>query len=300
LSSPLLRWVDFRMRYVDQIPRPVIFSDLFPKKDLPKSATNALHDLINKFQSGEDVNPYQGRGLTLRNDTSGESRASRTDLLWADWSILHFHLSDEPIPASQYYSRSADYLLFCIVGGNAVLFIDILRHPDKFGFAEQDLINTIRRSWPEYFEGFRINGVLLNESKSNEEIHTLRESGIAYFLTHAGSAYMPPGMGVTSASTAGKATLAVNRCRLLVRHLAEQICEEGGQFAREMSELGVLSPEYSLALTKRGLAVYESNSKRGFLLPQPEVSSSSVGLTELSDYMSPSWVLNSLRDATLE
>jgi len=31
LSSPLLRWLDFRYRYVDPMPRQVVFSDKFQK-----------------------------------------------------------------------------------------------------------------------------------------------------------------------------------------------------------------------------------------------------------------------------
>lgn len=142
LNSPLLRWLDFRFRYIDPQPRQVVFSDNFPKKALPEDANAGLQNLVRLIQSGADINPYQGRGLVLRNDTSSQRGESRTDLLWADWNIHHFHLSAAPIPEGQFFSHPADYLAFCIVGGDLVAFIDVLRHPDNLGFSNPDQIGN--------------------------------------------------------------------------------------------------------------------------------------------------------------
>jgi len=70
LSSPLLRWLDFTMRYVDQRPRPVVLSDRLPKVDLPPSAQSALDDFVRRAIAGEELNPYQGRGL-IQSSSSG-------------------------------------------------------------------------------------------------------------------------------------------------------------------------------------------------------------------------------------
>jgi len=142
LSSPLLRWLDFRFRYIDPQPRQIVFSYKFPNRKLPIDTKKALKKLERLIKQGQDINPNQGRGLILRNDISGERKEARTDLLWAYWGIHHFHLSNAPIPADQYFSRSADYLLFCLVGGNLIAFIDVLRHPDKEGFANPELISA--------------------------------------------------------------------------------------------------------------------------------------------------------------
>ena len=85
LSNPLLRWLDFRYRYIDPMPRPVVYSNKFPKQNLPKSARQGLKHIRRLIEKGKDINPYQGRGLMLRNDISGEKKDARTDLLWADW-----------------------------------------------------------------------------------------------------------------------------------------------------------------------------------------------------------------------
>jgi len=178
LSNPLLRWLDFRFRYIDPQPRQIVFSRKFPKRKLPASTKAALKKISMLITSGIDINPYQGRGLTLRNDFSGERRETRTDLLWADWGIHHFHLSNEPIPTEQYFSRPADYLAFCLVGGNVVAFIDILPHPNKEGFANPELIQTVASSWPEYMKQFRLNGIDPGHEHTQSEIKTLRTAGL--------------------------------------------------------------------------------------------------------------------------
>lgn len=146
LNSPLHRWLDFRFRYVDPQPRQAVFSDKFPKANLPMHIQAGLEYIIGLIQSGSDINPYQGRGLIFRNDSSGLKKDTRTDLLWADWGILHFHLTTDPIPDGQFFSRPADYLAFCIVGGDIVAFIDVLPHPSAKGFANPELMKTVYRN----------------------------------------------------------------------------------------------------------------------------------------------------------
>ncbi len=61
LNDPLLRWLDFRYRYVDPQPRQVVFSKKFPKKNLPTKTQAALKSIVRLMQKGGDINPYQGR-----------------------------------------------------------------------------------------------------------------------------------------------------------------------------------------------------------------------------------------------
>ncbi|MBT9505032.1 hypothetical protein [Rhodoferax sp.] len=197
LSSPLLRWLDFRHRYVDPFPRPVVLSDKFPIANLPDDAKKGLQQLVERFEQGVNVNPYQGRGLILNHDTSGETRHARTDLLYADWGILHFHLTTKPIRQGRFFSASADYLAFCLVGGNGVAFIDVLRHPDKLGFANVDLFDTMARNWPEFIDQFKIRGQFLSSAEplTTTQVSNLREGGVGSFYSFNGAAYGAPGGG---------------------------------------------------------------------------------------------------------
>ncbi|MBR7792162.1 hypothetical protein KDM87_06085 [Undibacterium sp. FT147W] len=294
LDNPLLRWLDFRLRYVDPIPRKVVYSDKFPKR-LPVSARKALKNLERLICQGKDINCYQGKGLIKHHDVSGAKRQFRTDFLWADWNILHFHLSDEPIPRGEFFSQPADWILFCIVGGDAVAFVDVLPHPKGDGFADPDLLHTVARSWPRYFDQFRVKGIHADTPLSAQRIHQARKGGVAQFFSIGKSAYIGPGMGITSASTALKTTLALDRARDHVRSLAELVCLEGSQFQSETLASSVQNPEFSLCMTIQGLAVFEAVSSRAFLLPtsRPEIPLSF--LTELRELLMPDWVLHFIK-----
>jgi hypothetical protein len=294
LSSPLYRWLDFRYRYIDPQPRPVAFSDRFPKALLPKKARAGLKHLVRLIQAGGDINPYQGRGLILRNDTSGGKKDSRTDLLWADWGVFHFHLTADPIPDGQFFSKAADYLAFCLVGGNVVAFIDVLRHPDKKGFANQDLMETLYRNWPEYLDQFKMNGIMAGSQMSNEDIHDLRSAGISPPLVLGGNVYMNPGMGITSAGTSTKISLVSDRVRDYIDGVVEVVLDPCGQFQSEMQRLGIGEPGFSLDVTPSGLAIYEAGSSTAFLLPKLQPNSSTGFLAELRNMIAPDWAVESL------
>lgn len=294
LSNPLMRWLDFRFRYIDPLSREVVYSNRFPKVDIPRSATGALNKLVALIKSGGDVNPFQGRGLTLRNDTSGNQKEARTDLLWADWGIHHFHLSDDPIPKDQYFSKPADYLAFCIVGGDLVAFIDVLPHPKREGFANPTLINAIFENWPDYMAQYQLKGIWPDTSHTQAEIHTLRANGIHASLNFAGCAYMGPGMGVTSASTPTKIVIAHNRLVANIDELARVVCDPSGQFhTPEIANL-TTTPVFSLTPTSNGLAVYEKTSRQAFLLPRPTLGKPTHFLEVIHDLLLPEWASGKL------
>jgi len=287
LSSPLFRWLEFRLRYVDPSPRRIVFSDKFPVPQLPVKAQEALGQLIRLIEEGGDINPYQGRGL-LKNDVSRELRKNRTDLLWADWGIAHFHLDATPIPSDRYFSVPADYLAFCIVDAESVVFVDVLRHPSGDGFSDFSLLETVHRNWPAYMERFKLKGASPGSSLSQSEIHSFREAGISPFFVLGDSMYASPGMGITSASTPTKVTLTMNRLRDTVDELARVICQGDGQVEKTLQGIGAGVPILSLCAKERGLVVYDETSKVAFSL------SKLPGMEEVCNLMVPSWAIEKL------
>lgn len=294
LSSPVLRWADFRLRYVELMPRPVAFSHKFPMQNLPASAQQGLARLVERFRHGEDVNPYQGRGLTMRNDTSGASRHTRTDLLLADWGVLHFHLSDEAIPSGRYYCRPSDYLALCLVGSNVAAIIDVIRHPDRRGFADPGIFETIARSWPAYVEQFRAKGAIgSGMALSGEERTDLRENGLNAIVQMDGNVYFPPGGGITSAGTAANATFYENQLHRYVDDLARLMTTAGNQFAAHERVIDLTSPEFSLELSPRGLCIFEATSRTCFSIPRHSGPPASMPwLTRLNEAFAPAWAID--------
>lgn len=113
LSSPLLRWLEFRMRYIDSKPREVLKSVAFPMT-LPSTVEKGLLDLQKLMSEGGNLNPYQSKTMVQFHDVSGKRRAKRTDFLWADWGIHHLHITDVllnlhiGVDESEVYSCSID------------------------------------------------------------------------------------------------------------------------------------------------------------------------------------------------
>lgn len=294
LSSPLLRWLDFRHRYVDPFPRPVVLSDKFPIANLPEDAQKGLQQLVARFEQGTNVNPYQGRGLILRNDISGEASHARTDLLFADWGILHFHLTAKPIPAGRFFSAPADYLAFCLVGGNGVAFIDVLRHPDKVGFANVDLFDTMAKNWPEFVDQFKIRGQLSGEPLTTTQVSNLREGGVGSFYSLNGAVYAAPGGGVTSAATPLRLTLACDQISVLVRTLAIAVDDPAGQFRTHPAVAAVANTEFRLGVGSGGLCVIETVSKTEFVLPKAVPNTELSEMQILNNGFAPAWAAEAL------
>ena len=125
LSDSFFRWMDFRLRYIEPKPRTVHLSKKLHRL-LPTTINRPLRHLFYMIQKGHDVNPYQGKGLILHHDTSGKSRFNRTDLLWAEWGIIHLHLAMKPIRRGRYFCEPSDWLLFAIIGDD---LSDLIRRP---------------------------------------------------------------------------------------------------------------------------------------------------------------------------
>ena len=165
LADPELRWIDFVLRYIPQNPRQVIRSHGFPA-DLDGPTESAIREMEDRFEQGIDVNPYQSKGLIFFNDTSGLNEQKRTDLLWADWGIHHLHLPEHSQIQKGYFSPRSKALLLCLVLENEVAFIDVKSHGEGSPFSEQDLLEEMVASWPEFMESYRLKGILLALPKS--------------------------------------------------------------------------------------------------------------------------------------
>ncbi|MEX1826881.1 hypothetical protein [Luteibacter sp. CQ10] len=295
-ASPVMRWLDFRLRHVAPMPRTVVASDRFPVR-LPAAAATGLHRLVKMFEHGHDVNPYQGRGLRLRNDTSDARRHVRTDLLYADWGILHFHLPNGPIPKVQYFSKPSDWLAFCLVADEQVAFIDVCAHGNRESFSEPALLATALRSWPDFAERYRVNGVSGEDAASASIIHRSREGGLNRFFVHDGAVYAGPGGGVMTSGVPLVVVRTQDRMADLVDQLVTQVSDPDGYYRTYPTVRNVGDPLFELRLHEDGLGLFEACSRTLFRADSAPTSSHRQGLLGLSDLLVPTWCLPQLRAA---
>lgn len=296
LSDSLFRWSDFRLRYIDPKPRSVYISKKLHRL-LPTTIDRPLRHLFSMIQNGHDVNPYQGKGLILHHDTSGKKRFNRTDLLWADWGIYHFHLTTKPISRGKSFSEPSDWLLFAMVGDDFAACIDVRSHAEKNVFSNPDLIHIAVDSWPDMMERFKMRGIHAPETVLTAEEHgKCRKGGLTTFVTIGEDIYIGPGMGISSASTSSRVTMYMDNIVESTRALAGLVCDPEGQFQSYTRECCCYDPKFKLCITPTGLAVYETTLDRAWVLPRREELPESNYLADLHDMLAPEWAVRRLRE----
>jgi hypothetical protein len=294
LDLALLRWLDFRLRFVDPKPRPLVYSGAFPKQ-LPDDVKQALSDFERHSVAGDDLNPFQGKGLTVRHDTSGVKRQDRTDHLWAEWNIHHFHLAPLASSSGQYYSERSGWLLFAVIFDNAIACIDVTDH-GKGAMENRSLIENFIRHWPEAAEPFRLGSVLPPLSQpSEEDIKKARVGGYSLPVVVDGAVYAPG--GITSASTAERVSL----CGIHIGHgtrAAAQLVM--GEMEREGSELSKADlPHLSVALTPRGLGIFDDRTRKCWSLPRQTGPWANHAAARMHDLILPEWIAAKIAEAAI-
>jgi hypothetical protein len=100
---------------------------------------------------------------------------------------------------------------------------------------------------------------------------------------------MGPGMGVTTASTSGKVSMAMIHIRRYIGELANIVHDPASQFKLESAKSGIIDPEYGISLTPQGLAVYEEYENKAFIFPRGSRIGSKSVFTELHELIAPEW-----------
>lgn len=268
-TSSLHRWLDFVFRHIEPAWREPEFSAGFWKR-MPKNVVTTVDLAVHLLCNNGDINPYQSKGL-LGNDESGERRGRRTDLLWADWGIHHFHLTDDDIASGEYFAGRSNWLLFALVFKDTVLCIDVRHHPKGVGFSDEELLTIAIRNWPRIFENWKLKdavGLERTEPYSKKDIHDLRSCGVSALHGVDGAVYAPPGGGITTASTSTLVSGAANHILSKVKARAAFFADRGREPFARCREAGVEEPDWRLCLTPKGLAVYEKTLDMAWLMAE--------------------------------
>jgi len=291
----LQRWMDYRLRHIASQPRKVKKSSRFPVQNLPEDVNKALSALEARFKNGEDVNPYLSK-TTIGNDVSAAKRQRRTDGLWADWGIHHLHLSTEPLPPGERFSKRSDWLLFAMVYEDVVAFIDVRSHDEKDLWTQDELLTTFIDSWPEQAEPYRVKGMqLAPRPTAPEDLKLLRNAGITTAVEHNGEHYFGPGRGVTSAVTSTAASLACINVMRNARQLAQWLDLPNNPMRLELDRLGVPQPQFILGVGDSGLVIGErTETERAWAIPEFDPQGKRTAFGVVQDGLLPKWAIPTL------
>jgi hypothetical protein len=292
-GAAMQRWLDFRFRYVEPRPRAVIYSDKFPKS-LPPDVEAELLAFERSAKAGDDLNPQQGRGLTEHHDASGIIASKRTDALWADWSLLHFHLCSLPSPSGGYHTKRADHMAICVATDEHLAVVDVVPHPEGVEWANPDFLKTIHRSWPEAMEPFRAHGLTQDPPLTQDQIYALRRRGTNYAMTLGGEAFLSPGWGHMGNRTSMKAYMATMHAMESARVLARIVCAPEGQIATYLAAEKIVDPDLSLVVHQGKLGICEGTSGILFALPFEDPNQLGNALRTINNTVLPDWALGRL------
>ena len=117
-------------------------------------------------------------------------------LLW-DYGMHHLHLSRNA-NADGFVERS-DWVLFAIVAGQDVYFVDVRPHadPERLQWVRQDLLTIVHRNWPELTKSRLLSGVMGSEVTDTGKLE-LRRKNVNVVHAIGGLAIAPLGLGTTS------------------------------------------------------------------------------------------------------
>lgn len=289
LTDPLIRWLDYRLRYIDPSPRKVLKSFEFDAR-VPTEARQGLDTFITEVESGANINLYQTKTIK-RNDTSGAKRQLRTDGMWADWGIHHAHLVDAPVAEGAEFSERSEWLLFFLVLPKQLALIDVRSHSEPNVFQAVDLVEKLIINWPDIVEAFEIKGVLDLErqpSANASSIQELRVGGVTQMIKVGGKFYLPPGFGVTSATTSTRVSLMRNKIKRFGRDIEEFFTRLESELMQAAAKWGMENPVLSLVVLPAGqLAV--SWDGGDIAIPFPTPPKPDDVRSELEHLLVPQW-----------
>lgn len=177
------------------------------------SFARGLQIIEENFRIGKSNKAHQSKTTDI---------TDYNDLLFNDWAIHHFHLSDE---YEGDFCKRTGPILFALFHGDVVYFLDILEHGRGKSdvWADEHLVAVVDRNWPEFSEQFHIKGAIdLQHQYSASERIKLRRAGVASLLKVDGKVFAPFGLGLNSAGGSTRFSLKAMK---ILRHLNQAVAD---------------------------------------------------------------------------
>lgn len=253
-STALHRWLDFRLRCIPAQPRSVKISRVLLCKQLPKEVQRAYDELKICFKKGEDVTPYMSRSL-FKNSVNHKDRTKRTDAMWAEWGIQHFHLTTDP------ENERADWLLFAKVDGEQALFIDVRRHSEHDLWTQAEICQTLLNAWPQQSglksieTANRPSCSFRPKQPTAKQLKKLRKEGINHAFAHKGHYFFLPCSGLTTAATSLRSSWCYVNIVHWVRQMARELEKESCPLRVELAQRGISQPNFHLKSVNNRLVI---------------------------------------------
>lgn len=256
MTTILHKWTNVQLKLINPTPRKLFVSNKLRTSTLEPTIKSLINLIANKFVNGINVNAHLSTRIF---------KEDYTDYLFSDWGIYHLHLNVAPDPDNPKFVKRSNKLLFLMLKGQNVYFIDVRDHNENYVFAQKDVLQIVHNNWPEIIARYKLKGISLahgSEINDPEEIQKLRKAGVTIAQTIGDVVYAPPGGGITTASTSAKVVEEVDRL-LLITTNAEILARNNEQtFLQKVKELHPHQDILDLRLTisDKGLCIIDTIS----------------------------------------
>ncbi|MGD8189059.1 hypothetical protein ACQCN2_03560 [Brevibacillus ginsengisoli] len=191
VDNLLTCYLNLKSKLVVPFPRKVKISHDLNIKNLPIPFKQAYDFIKHKFETGQEVNPHLSKGIF---------NIEKSDGLLVDWGIHHLHLETQKDNEKSYFYNRSDYLLFFMLSGREVYFIQVLPHKQKHLWGYKELLRIVKRNWSFLLEPYRLPEVKsIRPILSEKEIIDARNSGSLTLTEIDGDVYFPINGGLTTA-----------------------------------------------------------------------------------------------------
>lgn len=160
---------------------------------IKKEHVENIERFIDDFEKGNDMNGHLSKQIY---------NSGFYDKLLICWGIHHLHLSSTKANCeSEMTENRSDTLLFCIINGDSVYFIDAESHNREYVFSMFNLLNIISDNWLSLIDQFEvkdiIRGSLEPKVDNDETLYKLWKSNINIFYEIGGRVYSFIDRGLT-------------------------------------------------------------------------------------------------------
>lgn len=214
-------------RLISCKPREVIFAPSFV---CPERHIEGLARLQKAFQTGSSIIPYQSKNI---------SDLKKTDGLFFDWAIHHFHLGPTQYK-SKFVGRTGE-VAFALVASNAVLFLKIADHSsDADVWTDVDLLEAVHRANPSILDQYEAKGCGSVTITSRQRTALRSVNGNSFVTLSNGKTYISPGGGVVSnglsVTAVRKDDFIQSNLILIERELNKDLCLSTSYFFDKLSQ----------------------------------------------------------------
>ena len=222
-------WMNVCLKLIPQQNYQVCRSKALTSKSLSQDISDGIDSVQKKLEQGGDVTPHMSKGIL---------DGSFTDLLLSDWGIYHLHLG---LSMDGNFIKRTKEVLFVFIHESQAYFIDVRDHGsggEKHAFAQFDLLKTLADEFPKVIERFELKGFerISSNVTDPEQIVENRKAGVEMPYTINDKIYIPPGGGITTASTSTQVEIETDSLLYFAKKLKKNINEKRDEFDNIFSQ----------------------------------------------------------------